>query len=745
MEVGYPFGDFVYVLHLSDKEHLKEWVEKLREGGQWRETVTVAILRNIGMRSVIDYCWILLCSQLVCLDLSGNEIESIDSRGWNLMSELRILQLHDNSLKDSNSVVQLSDYLPNIQLITLWGNHIMSYRKLLINNFLSLKAVDLHAISDSERYSPHISMQHHITTNCQPISSIYEPMNCFLRFRVSRITINLTSDHIKEREVKVLSQVAATVAHIRSIASNFNPSVTIQSLWRGYRIRKSYAMIIWKERMQKQIIEIEKEEEEFVPTQEESTEINHEDLKNRGVELIQRRWKVVMAKRKVAQLMCVVNEVSDVFVPPNQVISIMRLMERFVSIHENQIFEVGPSHFHIIRRHVSSICGWEEQRERVKPFINKSQAVFLTAQPLAIEVNKRQNRWNSNQQYLYQVVPLDQVSQLIATVTKRLMKYKQLKSIRLTLLSVPTRHMEWFLWSIRKYNSSTSAKLTPYLAGDLERITSAVIIQKSWRAFRVRRVWSSQLGMQPLRQFCSNTIQRVWRGILARKRAAFLGHLKQLITDELSTPPSRAGTEVFLSISSLTQFREALRLQEPPADVPLASYDINPISGVPNRLVGKEQLILSSCSRMVAAPRDGEFIGFAPEGTCQLPAWLVSCGRLRSAIRCDSEDRVSLFDIIFHGVQIAYASVPSRRSFSTIIPSPQLDFLHYHKYGFLCMRYGTRCEAVRRKILFAALTYDSNTETFLCFEPPEVITTNDAAEAIQVCNLILLVSGVLLL
>ncbi|KAA0714268.1 Leucine-rich repeat and IQ domain-containing protein 3 [Triplophysa tibetana] len=93
------------------------------------------------------------CTRLVKLDLKGNQIVQLpDASCWSHLKELQLLYLHDNNMASWNNINGLSGCL-NLTALTLYDSPLSlkkNYRHCVVNNILSLKALDNYVISDEE-------------------------------------------------------------------------------------------------------------------------------------------------------------------------------------------------------------------------------------------------------------------------------------------------------------------------------------------------------------------------------------------------------------------------------------------------------------------------------------------------------------------------------------------------------------------------------------------------------------------
>ena len=93
------------------------------------------------------------CTRLKKLDLARNGITALPDRNiWGQLRELVVLYLHDNQLASLHALGELVG-LPLILRLTAYDNPLAkhpSYRHYCVNSLISLRALDLHVVSDEE-------------------------------------------------------------------------------------------------------------------------------------------------------------------------------------------------------------------------------------------------------------------------------------------------------------------------------------------------------------------------------------------------------------------------------------------------------------------------------------------------------------------------------------------------------------------------------------------------------------------
>ena len=93
------------------------------------------------------------CTRLKKLDLARNGITALPDRNiWGQLRELVVLYLHDNQLASLHALGELVG-LPLILRLKAYDNPLAkhpSYRHYCVNSLISLRALDLHVVSDEE-------------------------------------------------------------------------------------------------------------------------------------------------------------------------------------------------------------------------------------------------------------------------------------------------------------------------------------------------------------------------------------------------------------------------------------------------------------------------------------------------------------------------------------------------------------------------------------------------------------------
>ena len=391
-----------------------------------------------------------------------------------------------------------------------------------------------------------------------------------------------------------------------------------------------------------------------------------------------------------------------------------------------------------------------------------------------------------SKRYLEHVVPSKYLPALHREVLVRSMRYRETHDITLAMVRMSTASMTLFLKALRTHNAEASqSRITVYTRGDVRRLTASVAIQAAYRRYCVRKTYGRHLGDVPHKVFSATIVQAMFHRYVARRRRAFLVQLKAIVDDAAAGDGadgiSVRGTELFLSFNAYRQITCALENRDntkfgvpvyiPPDDeLRRRQRKLQDEHGTPRPLMQvsatREQVLLASGLQLAAeTPPSGECLVYAPHVLRELPRWLVRDGKLLnqepadacyaehaasdpaadSAAACDSSTRVllggsyprrlDLLSLLFTGAQLPYAVVRSRTAFVKVLNNPTARMLPFFQRGYVCLRYGSRDEAVRRRVCLAALTYASRPgETggsVLCFEHPRNMRLHDAAHAIQ--------------
>jgi hypothetical protein len=165
------------------------------------------------------------CVALRKLDLSSNRIAQLpNKRFWTCLPHLEVLHLNDNLVSNVHDLYSLHA-LPQLMLLTLYNNpveHHPAYRHVLTNKCSRLKLLDFHIVSDEE---------------------LIEDADFGPRFGAFGVNFELVLPPMHQltpdEELYVLSE---EVRLVRARHRRLSPVLIIQSLARGWMVRKTMAM-----------------------------------------------------------------------------------------------------------------------------------------------------------------------------------------------------------------------------------------------------------------------------------------------------------------------------------------------------------------------------------------------------------------------------------------------------------------------------------------------------------------------
>ncbi|MBN3313239.1 LRIQ3 protein, partial [Atractosteus spatula] len=167
------------------------------------------------------------CTSLVLLDLHGNQITQLPgSTFWEGMTNLQILNLHDNSIGNKKDIEGLSS-CSNLTALTLFDTPFSlggSYRHYVVNSIWSLKALDNFVISDEE---------------------IIEGWALPPKFKAKnpRLFVDLCRKAKLESFEAAMKTVKDIISKINTILACYSPMTIIQRCIRGYLTRKQLGVM----------------------------------------------------------------------------------------------------------------------------------------------------------------------------------------------------------------------------------------------------------------------------------------------------------------------------------------------------------------------------------------------------------------------------------------------------------------------------------------------------------------------
>eukprot|EP00755_Sulcionema_specki_P003878 Sspe_Gene.28705::Locus_13181_Transcript_1_1_Confidence_1.000_Length_3978::g.28705::m.28705 len=700
---------------------------------RWEDQVAVVILRRCAVSSLASVSWVYNCMHLTYLDLSHCGLSSLGTPTlWEKVPFLRILLLHCNAIgkgyeglaaQKRNREIKALAPLTALEHLTLYGNLLQGYRKAVACLLPGLKALDEHIIADSERY----------TVARLPALSVFNPLHDGLHVPLEEggeshhalPNMDRKGVPLERRECVVLAYVRARLSYITQLHARLNPSNLIQRVWRGWRVRRDWGAAIWK--AQRRAVQAAgrgpvldgPSPPPTSPSPPPSFPIPSVPLSL--VTRVQAMWRGFLLRKRIIKDLCVAGKVLSVFIPPWQLSMLQALVASNPTLKQG-LGRAGNSGVILVRPHDNTTL----ERRANFPFVWLASSGAVLRKKKAGH-RKRWKRWIEGVDCALMLSNTDYT--IIQHHMARLASQGKppAKPRYLQHITTQSHCVGDLLHAVHVHNRcvGSASAINLYLHIDTERISAAVTIQRAWRGHKTRRiVCARDLEEALLRKFCALKIQAAWRGWLARKRAKFLRRLREIITYATSSSSSDPGTEGCLSFSTYQQVLAAITAPRGKA----VSMDIPP--GTPIAAPRNEAEAIAKGILIRPDAPDGQCLSIACEYLSMLPGWLarVMAGGGWSYRK---EGSVSLDDVILVGAQLGYASTPSRRSFTTILPNPSLPDLLRYRYGFMCFRYGTRSEALRRKVALAALTFHTPTDSFLCYEPPPHIIANDAAQVIQ--------------
>ena len=163
------------------------------------------------------------------VDLSGNQIKELPrAEVWQQLTELQVLYLHENLLSDWDSVRPL-EVLPRVLHITLFNNpivHLLGYRHYMVSEIQSLLVLDFYVVTDEERITD-VSYSQHFKT-------------------LTESTKFPLQEAETTNEADLLGLYSRTIYKLRRKYERCSAIIRIQSLWRGYKVRKNIGGFVGK-------------------------------------------------------------------------------------------------------------------------------------------------------------------------------------------------------------------------------------------------------------------------------------------------------------------------------------------------------------------------------------------------------------------------------------------------------------------------------------------------------------------
>eukprot|EP01062_Namystynia_karyoxenos_P059352 TRINITY_DN50791_c0_g1_i1.p1 TRINITY_DN50791_c0_g1~~TRINITY_DN50791_c0_g1_i1.p1 ORF type:complete len:1553 (+),score=350.22 TRINITY_DN50791_c0_g1_i1:75-4661(+) len=753
-----PFGPLHFVVWirpevLADAQH---WVrrEGTHTGGAWHGDVLAGIFQECPLGDISLVSWVFRCPRLVFMDISHCELVSAgDEAMWDSAPCLQTLWLHGNRIQELEALQGLGA-LQELRCLSLHDNPLQGYRRHVATALPGLALLDDYIIADAERCASTLgasarpSLFGSSSTQVGP-RSVFRPLTETLRVPMSRPGPEETSllpawEDVADkawgqREEIVLTQIYAKVRHVERLAAALNPSCAIQRVWRGYRARREWRPKIRRARRMTHsyrptnVPEVVSQGAPVVAPASAPAPLDGD----RAAERIQAGWRGHAARCEVIAHACQVTGLTQCLVPAAQ----LHLLDTLLPGSTLREITVGvPSRYCVLRMPPT----WERtERKRVFPLLRRSSATLRQVeaarwgppQTSKLLRGQPQEVLARRAACLRAVLSQGEAAELRQRATLRAVRRPGLAQAPATAalhsVTASPEAMTVLVMCAARHNRATRESgrghaLALFFLPDAERITAAVTIQAAWRGAAGRSAAAERFGMRlcshadgATRRFSALRLQAVWRACLARRRAAFLARMRAVVNFAAArgTAPPRPQTEACLALHA---YQQLLR---------------RPRGG------------LLRCCREHHALRTGVILAAEhPRGQCvslrdaslrELPRWLRhhmanNAAPVAATVQAPPDDAApEILPLLLSGAQIAHAAVPSNRSFITLLVTPELDELKRYAYGYLCLRYCSREEALRRGLLLAALTWDPRSSTMLCFEPPAVIVHSDAAQLIQ--------------
>ena len=179
-------------------------------------------------------------SVLQKLDLSDNNITELPNKEiFKGLANLQIFFLHMNKISKWDDLESLVG-MPKVMHLTLYSNPVAAipgYRHYLVNWVESLLALDDWVITDEERWED------------ASFGIRFRAMNKYMKIYIPEFVQNITAE-------KHLFNLEVDIYRLKRIFERNSPSIRIQSLFRGFRVRITYKNYF--KRKKKSIIKIQK-------------------------------------------------------------------------------------------------------------------------------------------------------------------------------------------------------------------------------------------------------------------------------------------------------------------------------------------------------------------------------------------------------------------------------------------------------------------------------------------------------
>lgn len=171
---------------------------------------------------------LIACRQLIKLDLHSNQLTSVPgSPFWTSLRRLQCLNLHDNPLGKFETL-QILGSSPSLTILTLYDTPLSlkkNYRHHVVNSIWTLKALDMHVISDEEIIEDAV-------------------FDCHFKALTPPLRIDLcphtTCESDFQQELRIFH---ATNRTINKILAHHSPVLIVQRYIRGFLLRRKMGIL----------------------------------------------------------------------------------------------------------------------------------------------------------------------------------------------------------------------------------------------------------------------------------------------------------------------------------------------------------------------------------------------------------------------------------------------------------------------------------------------------------------------
>ncbi|GFO39888.1 leucine-rich repeat and iq domain-containing protein 3 [Plakobranchus ocellatus] len=187
--------------------------------------LTICLLSNNFITKMDS---LIACRQLIKLDLHSNQLTSVPgSPFWASLRRLQCLNLHDNPLGKFETL-QILGSSPSLTMLTLYDTPLSlkkNYRHHVVNSIWTLKALDMHVISDEEIIEDAVFNGH--------FKALTPP------FRID-LCPHTPSNFTFQQEMAVFDSINVT---INKILAKHSPVLIVQRYIRGFLLRRRMGIV----------------------------------------------------------------------------------------------------------------------------------------------------------------------------------------------------------------------------------------------------------------------------------------------------------------------------------------------------------------------------------------------------------------------------------------------------------------------------------------------------------------------